>query len=431
VYSNFYRHYVTKLLLLVYVFNQFDRKAFDILMEPMRQEFSLTDTQLGFVGGPALALVYACLGVPVARLGDRTRRLTIMTVGIVLWSVVCSLTAIVHQFWALALVRAGVGVGEAGFSAIAISVIVDYARDDERARAVSNFSLALGIASLLSNLVGGWINQLYGWRPIFLIAGLPGILLAVLMAATVQEPPRRLASNPKEADWVPLRAVLSTLWRRRSLRHLAVAQGVSNLAMCAATGWATVFFIRQHHMQTGELGSWLAVADGVGGIASIWLSGLVTAHFGAKDPRMRTSLLALAALLVVPLALLTIWLPSKTGALVSYLVLNLPLLFYMGPTTALVQDLVGPSMRATTASIFFLLQVMLGSVLGLQLTGALSDILTPLFSEPVAGLRWSMTLGTLFAFWAAAHFWMAGRTVREDIGEVRGDAGVTCESRFA
>ena len=178
MYSKPYKLYVTTLLLLVYVFNQLDRRVFDILMEPIRREFSLTDAQLAFLEGPALVLLYSLLGVPVARWADRGRRVRIMTVAIALWSAIATLTATVHQFWALALVRVGVGVGEAGFSAVAVSVIGDYESDAERARAISKFMLAFPIAGLISNLLGGWINQLYGWRPVFLMTGLPGILLA-------------------------------------------------------------------------------------------------------------------------------------------------------------------------------------------------------------------------------------------------------------
>ena len=219
VYSKFYKRYVTTLLLFVYVFNQLDRLVFIILMEPIKREFSLTDTQLGFLGGPALVLLYSFLGIPVARWADRGRRITIMTAAIALWSAIATLTAAVHQFWKLALVRVGVGVGEAGFSAVAVSVISDYESDANRARALSSFMLAYPIAGLISNLLGGWINQLYGWRPVFVISGLPGILLALLMAATVREPPRRRAPASENLSCPPLRVVLSTLWQRRSLRH--------------------------------------------------------------------------------------------------------------------------------------------------------------------------------------------------------------------
>lgn len=419
VHSKLYRRYVTTLLLLVYVLNQLDRRVFDILMEPIKREFSLTDTQLAFLQGPALVLLYSFLGIPVARWADSGRRVRIMTVAITLWSAIAALTATVHQFWKLALVRVGVGVGEAGFSAVAVSVISDYESDTDRARALSIFMLAYPLAGLISNLLGGWINQLYGWRPVFVIAGLPGILLALLMATTVREPSRRLASDSVGLNRPPLRVVLTTLWQRRGLRHLAIAQGLSNVVV-NSMGWVSVLFIRQHHMATGELGSWLALTDGVGGCVSIWLSGFLVARYAVKDARTKTSLLAFASLLVTPLALLVLWHPSKNTALVAYLLLNLPMLFYMAPTTVLVQDLAGPTMRATMAAIFFLIQMLLGGVLASQLVGTLSDMFTSLTGDSTLGLRWSMTLGSLVTLWAAVHFWLAGRFVCEDLA--RGNA---------
>jgi MFS family permease len=422
VYSRSYKRYVAMLLLLVYVFNQLDRRVFDILMEPIKREFSLTDTQLAFLEGPALVLLYSILGIPIARWADRGPRVKIMTMAIALWSAIATLTATVHQFWTLALVRVGVGVGEAGFSAVAVSVISDYENDADRARALSNFMLAYPLAGLISNLLGGWINQLYGWRPVFVIAGMPGILLALLMARTVREPSRRMASGSADLNRPPLRVVLSTLWQRRSLRHLAIAQGLSNVVL-NSMAWVSVFFIRQHHMATGELGSWLAITDGIGGCVSIWLSGFVVARFAARDARTKTLLLAIASLLVTPLALFVLWCPSKNAALAAYLLVNLPMLFYTAPTAALVQDLVGPNMRATMAAIFFLIQLLLGGVIANQLVGTFSDVFTSLTGKSTLGLCWSMTLGSTMSLWAAVHFWLAGQSVREDLALAHRNAG--------
>ena len=413
MYSNFYRRYVAAVLLLVYIFNQLDRGVFNILMEPIRQQFSLTDTQLGFVVGPALVVLYSCLGVPVARWADHSSRVKIMTVAIALWSVITVLTATVNEFWQLALVRIGVGVGEAGFSAIAISVIGDYETDQNRARALATFMLAIPISNLLSDLFGGWVNQLYGWRWVFIIAGLPGILFTVLMRTTVREPARRPAAEPTDPSRPPLRVVLSTLWRRRSLRHLMIAQGLANL-VANVIGWVYVFFVRQHHMSTGALGSWFAVADAVM-FGGVWLSGFLSAKFGTKDPGMNTQLMGWGAVPVAPLALFMLWCPSKEWALFGYVVLNVPMYLFLGPTQALVQNLVGPSMRATMASIFILVQMLAGGVLGTQVVGLLSDALTPLAGNATEALRWSMALGSMLTLWTAAQFWMATKYVRQDL----------------
>ena len=408
-----YTRYVLGLLLVIYVSNQLDRAVFGVLMEPIRRDLSLTDTQLGFVTGPALALLYSALGVPVARWADRSRRITIMAVASALWSVIAALMATVGSFWQLALARMGVGIGEAGFSAVALSVIGDYESDVRRSRALSNFMLAIPISNVISNLMGGWVNQFYGWRLVFLIAGLPGVFLALLLLATVKEPPRRRIEDSK-LHRPSLRLVISTLWQRRSLRHLAIAQGLANIVI-NAMAWVSVFFIRRHHMATGELGSWFVLADGVGGLASIWVSGFMVAHLGANDARTRARLMAYAAMFVAPLALFVLWCPNKTLALLGYFGLNLPMLFYLGPTAALVQDLVAGNMRATMASVFFLIQLIAGGVIGFQLVGILSDTLARFAGDSTNALRWSMALVSMLTLWAALHFWRAGNSLKQDL----------------
>jgi MFS family permease len=412
MYSRLYRHYVATLLLLVYIFNQVDRRVFDILREPIKREFSLSDTQLGFVGGPALVLFYSLLGVPVARLADRSRRVTIMAVAVALWSAIVTLTAAVGDLSQLTLVRIGVGVGEAGFSAVALSLIGDYETDQHRTQAVSNFMLAIPIAALISNLMGGWVNQFYGWRWVFVIAGVPGILLALLLRGTVQEPPRRLASGTTR-DRPPLWPILVNLWRRRSLRHLIIAQGLANI-VANAMGWVSVFFIRQHHMATGELGSWLAFTDGIGTMAGIWLSGFMITRFGATDPAIKTRFMAYAGIVVAPVALFVLFSPSKYGALLGYLLLNVPMMFFLAPTAALVQDLAEANVRATMASLFILVQLLAGGVIGTQLVGIFSDALIPLAGNSTNALRWSMALSSMATLWAAAHFWRAAQFMRRE-----------------
>jgi MFS family permease len=421
--SNDYRRYVTTLLLVVYVFNQLDRGVFNILMEPIKRQFSLTDTQLGFVWGPALVVVYSCLGLPVARWADRGRRVGIMSAAIVLWSIVTALTATVQQFSQLALARVAVGVGEAGFSAIAISVIGDYESDENRARAISNFMLAIPISLLLSDLVGGWVNQLWGWRWVFVVAGLPGIVLAILLRTTVREPARRAIAGVKEANRPSLGVVFATLWARRSLRHLLLAQGLANVVV-NMIGWVYVFFVRRYGMATGELGSWLGIADGLGPFAGIWLSGSLAARFAATDPSVNARLMAYASIAVAPLSVLMLWCPSKALALFIYFLLNVPMYYFLGPMQALVQDLVGPGMRATMASVFILVQLLAGGVIGTQVVGLLSDGLTPLAGSATEALRWSMALGSAVTLWAAIHFWLAGRFVRKDLAVVRGATAV-------
>jgi MFS family permease len=421
-----YKRYVTSLLLVIYVCNQTDRALFSFLMEPIKHDLGLSDSQLGFVAGPALAVLYTVLGIPIARCGDRSHRVNIMSAAIVVWSCVVVSFAAIGRYWHLVLAQVGVGIGEAGFTAIAISVISDYySAASERTRAISMFMLGIPIAGVVSSLAAGWINQAYGWRAVFLAAGLPGIFLALLLKSTVEEPPRYrlLSAGSASPDRPPLRAVFTTLWRQRTVRHLAIGQCLANIVICC-TNWLPLFFIRDHGMATGELGNWFAVIAGVGGGAGIWLSGYMTSRFGAPDERIKVRLMAVATALIAPTLAIVLWNPSKELALLILIPCQALMFFFIAPTMSLVQALSAPSTRATMASVFIFIQVLAGGVIGIQLPGILSDVLTPILGDGGLALRWSMTATSLLALWAAAHFWLSARTIRSDLADASAGRGM-------
>jgi MFS family permease len=419
MYSRSYKHYVTVLLLVVYIFNQMDRAIFGFLMEPIKHELALSDSQLGFLAGPALVLFYATLGIPIARWADRSNRVNIISTAVALWSAIVMCSAAVGKFWQFALARVGVGIGEAGFSAIAQSLIADYHSGADRTRALSIFMLAIPLGGVVSALTGGWINEAYGWRAAFIAAGLPGIVLALLVKWTVREPPRVSTSTavPGATQQPPLRQVFATLWKRRALKHLAIAMGLVNTVCAAVLTWIPAFFVRNHAMSTGELGTWLALVGGLGGSAGIGLGGYLTSRYGSQDERMKVRLVAIATALIAPALTWALWCPSKQLALLILLPGEALMFFFYGPAFSLVQGLSAATMRATMASVFILIQVLAGGVVGVQLLGGLSDAFTPVLGSNATALRWSMTLICLLALWAAVHFWLAGRSIREDLTE--------------
>ena len=413
-----YKRYVVWLLLVIYIVNQTDRSVFSFLMEPVKRDLRLSDTQLGFVAGPALVLLYSVLGVPIARWGDRSHRVNIMSAAIGAWSCATALFAAVASFWQLSLAQVGVGIGEAGFSAIAISVIGDYHLNAaERARALSVFMLGGPLSGIASSLMAGWINQTYGWRAVFVLAGLLGLPLMVLMKWTVREPARReVRSVAVESDHPSLREVLGAIWRRRALRHLALGQGLANFVNCC-TAWLPPFFVREYGMATGELGNWFAVIYGVGGSLGIWLSGYLPSRYGSPNEFIEARLTAVATALISPMLVIAMWCPTSHIALLLLIPCQALVFFFMTPNMAMLQTLAPANMRATMASVFILVQMLAGGVISLQLSGILSDALTPLLGNSAAALRWSMALFSLVAFWAAAHFWRAGRFAQKELAE--------------
>ena len=415
MFSSLYKRYVTVVLLAAYVFNRADAAMFGFLMEPIKKEFGLSDSQLGFLAGPAMVLFYAALGIPVARLADRSSRVNIMSIAIAFWSCIVALSSVVTNFWHFALARVGVGVGEAGFSAVAQSLITDYHRSTERTRALSIFMLGIPLGKVVSSLVAGWINQLYGWRMVFLVAGLPGLALALLMKWTIKEPSRPSIEQARATPsvQVPLRSVFERFWRQRSLRHLALATALGNVVCFSLLAWTPAFFLRNHAVHSGELGTWLAVVSGVGGSLGVWLGGYLTSRL--PDWRMRLRLIAFVTASIAPVGVAALWISPKEAALMTLLITYLFMFFFFGPSFSLVQELAGATMRATMASVFILLQTLAGGVIGVQMLGVLSDALAGLAANNGEALRWSMTCTCLVALWASVHFIKAARSVVEDV----------------
>jgi MFS family permease len=418
-----YPRYVTLLLLAIYIVNQLDRNVFDMLMEPIKQEMSLSDSQLGFLGGPALVVVYTLFGVPVARLADRMNRVLLMTIAILAWAIATMLTAAADTFLHLANARIGVGIGEAGFSAVAIALLSDLHGPSERGRAVAIFMLAIPISGIISSLVGGWVNQEYGWRAVYLLAGAPGIVFAALLILTVCEPRNQIsAPQPVAKDRPGLKEVFHTLWGNRALRHLWIGQAIANIVACS-TNWMVPYLIREYGIKTGELGTWFAVIN-VFGIASIALSGYLSSLRMFASLRAQARLLALTSLMNAPVIWLALAMPAANQTLLILIPAQIALLYYLAPAQSLSQSLSPPGMRATIASIFILMQVLVGGIVGVQGVGILSDLIALHTDGSASALRYAMIIAQLLTFWAAYHFWRAGKAICDD--SARDDRNV-CE----
>ncbi len=233
-YSSVYKRYVLGLLLVVYASNFLDRQILAILLQPIKQEMGLSDTQLGLLSGIAFALFYATLGIPLARWADKHNRVNLISVCIAIWSGMTALTGMAGNFLQLLLARIGVGIGEAGCSPPAHSIIADYFAADTRAKAMAIYFLGLPLGSVLGYLLGGWINELYGWRIALLCVGLPGLVLAVVVRLTLREPPRGHADGIKETDQLApsLKETLAGLWSNHSFRHLAAGTSLVSQMLC-------------------------------------------------------------------------------------------------------------------------------------------------------------------------------------------------------
>lgn len=428
MYSNSYKNYVTVLLLAIYIFNQADRQVIAFLMESIKRELVLSDSVLGFLAGPALVVFYVSLGVPIARLADRSNRINIMSIAITFWSCMAALSGMVLNFGQLILARVGVGVGEAGFSAVAQSLIGDYHTLNERTRAISIFILGIPLGIVFSSLVGGWINGAYGWRTTFIVIGLPGILLALLLKLTVREPRDSMTGIGRHAEGSSLKSILGALWHTKTLRHLAIGQGMANLVVASVNIWIVTFFLRVHGLPSAQLGIWMAVISGIGGCTGIWLSGILTSQPG-QLPSNAIGRIVLATAFVPVMMTIVLWSPSSTVALVALFIAQLPLWFFFSPVMSQVQSLCASNERATMTAVFVFIQVTLGGIVGIQAVGLFSDLLAPFAGNSSQALRWSLTMTSLCAILGAVHFHLARRTIAADLARIQGQSSQMLELR--
>lgn len=194
-----YRYYVLAVLVLVYMLNFLDRQIIGILAAPLKEEFNMSDSQFGLLGGLAFASVYSTLAIPLAALADRASRVWIMTGALAVWSGFTALCGLAGSFTQLFLFRMGVGVGEAGGVAPAYSLIADYFPPSQRARALAGFAFGIPLGTAAGTLVGGLLAASYGWRTAFIVVGLIGLIIAPLLRLTIKDPVRGGTDAPKAA----------------------------------------------------------------------------------------------------------------------------------------------------------------------------------------------------------------------------------------
>jgi MFS family permease len=300
-----YRYYVAWLLCGVYTLSLMDRQLVAILVEPIRAEFALRDWHMGLLSGFAFAIFYTTLGVPLARLADRNNRVTIIGVSLLVWSAFTGLTGLARTFVHLLIARVGVAIGEAGCNPAAYSLISDYFEARWRATALSIFHMGGYVGSFLGLLLGGWIGHTYGWRAAFLLVGLPGIAVALLMRLTLRELPRGF-SDPVRAvvEPPPVGQVMRALLAKTSFRHLAFAAALHNFAVYGVGNWYAAFLMRSHGMNVAEAGTILALCTVIGGAAGTYFGGMLSDRLAARrhDSRYYLWMPALSLIVGFPLS---------------------------------------------------------------------------------------------------------------------------------
>jgi len=309
----------------MYTFNYLDRYVLSILVVPIQQDLELSDTMMGFLLGPAFALFYTALGIPIARLADTHSRRVILSASFFVWSAMTAASGLARSGAALAATRIGVGIGEAGGTAPSHSMISDYFPPERRALAFGVFQQGVYIGQMLGLAVGGVLVGMVGWRQTFFIVGLPGIVLALVLYATVREPRRGqfdLLSSPEPqdaaADDEPTPTMLEAfghLWRRPSFRALIVGTAIASFAGTGFGFWVPALLERVHGLSRMEIGLQFGPIAAISGSLGALLAGTLTDRLGQVDRRWLMLLPAASVLFSLPFLLAICLLPNATAAI--------------------------------------------------------------------------------------------------------------------
>lgn len=405
-------------LLVIYIFNFLDRQIVSILAEPIKRDFGLSDTQLGLMTGLAFALFYTLLGIPIARYADKstTNRVSLIAWSVAIWSAMTMACGMARTFPQLLLARVGVGVGEAGCTPAAHSLISDSVPPEKRSSAIAFYGLGIPIGSLLGMVIGGGLADAFGWRTAFLAVGLPGVVLAILVPFLMKEPRRAGmvagAKQPAAKVQVPVRDALRELATSRCFVLLCLAGGVTAFLSYGKAVWVAVLFIRTFELSPGQTGLYLGVSAGIAGMIGTWIGGKLADHFGKRNRQHLLTGPAIAMTVAAPILFLAY---SATDWRVSMALLFLPTIMnamYYGPAYACVQGLVRPELRAVAASVMVFAQNLIGLGLGPLLFGMMSDGFQPLAGAD--SVRWVLYGAAWLGLIPAFLFWRASlRLTRE------------------
>lgn len=412
-------------LTLIFAFNYVERYAFSLLLQDIKTDLQLSDTQIGLLTGILFALFYSVMGIPLARWADRGNRKTIITVTTLLWSAALATCSLATNFIQLVVIRIGVGVGEAGIVPAAHSLIADYFDRNERPKAVATFMVGAPASVFGGYLVAGWLNDLFGWRSTLLLIGLPGIALALVASLLLREPRRetkledaehsrsRVAVQRPSIERVPTGVLIATLWSNVTFRHLVIAFSVMYFFGFGVQQWKPAFFLRSYGLSTAELGTWLAFINGVSGVAGTWVGGQWATRFASNNERLQLKVTAVAYAAFGIISSLVYISPNYYAAFGFLALASFGAAAAVGPLFATMQTLVPPHMRALSIASVYLVANLIGMGFGPLAVGVLSDMTASVFGAQ--SLRISLLIMCPGYVWGGYHLWLATRTVERDM----------------
>ncbi len=408
------RWYVLFVMMLVYTVSIADRYVLSTLLGPIGKEFDLNDTQIAWLGIP-LALFYVTMGIPLSWLCDRRNRRNLLAICVAVWSAMTALTGATRSYVELLLVRIGVGIGEAGGTPACNSIVADYFPSDRRSMAMTIFALGAPIGAWLGTDIAGYISHTYqSWRMAFLVLGLPGLALALLIWLTIKEPKRGRFDTVVEGDAPSISETMAFLWSQKSAIHAILGSGLSAFWGWGLMWFTTVYLERMYGMNEQVAGGLLGEIYLFGGIGASLLTAWLVARPAYADPRRIARLLAVVTALATVPSFLAYWTRDLGTAKLMWWLFIPAIYFYIGPAFALCQNLSTPKMRAMTVAISLLLANLLNLIVAPWIVGGLSDYFAGAHKADAESLRLAQLVLAPSGLWAAFHYWRAEKHIVED-----------------
>ena len=381
-----YRTYVLSALTLIYILNFVDRGLLAVVGPDLVPELGISDTQFGLLTGFGFALLYTIVGIPLARLADTRHRVWIMTICIALWSLMTALCGLstnvtvgsitIGAFWVLLMCRVGVGVGEAGCTPPANSLIADYFTPRERSQALGVYAMGVTLGGMFANLIGGWVTDAFDWRTAFFVVGLPGLLIAAIFKMTVKEPPRGYTDpvGTKPRERVELHEAIRELTTKPAFWLMTAGATIAAFCGYGISSFQSIFLVRAHGITTGEAAIWINTPVALVAASGTFATGWLATRIYKKYPGAIAWVPAIGLALSVPFYIYAFTTESLLYAGICLGVGGFVKYGYLAAQYTIGQGVVTMRVRATATAVLLFVVNLIGYGFGPLFIGAISDI---------------------------------------------------------
>ncbi|RFB06247.1 spinster family MFS transporter [Parvularcula marina] len=403
------------ILTIVYTVYNIDRNLVVILAEPIKAEFGLSDSQLGLLTGTSFAIAFGLAGIPIGLLVDRVNRVRLISALLAIWSIVTFLCGFVRTFTLLILTRIGVGVAESGAAPTCLSILSDFFPKHRRGTAFGLFYLSTPIGLGIGFAIGGVIAKHIGWREVFMLAGAPGVILALLVMFFVREPKRGQFDEEEKGDHLvsSFSTIIRILKAKPTLILLTAAAVLVIAGQAGMSAFLPSLFVRHHALPIDQTGYAIAVIMGVGGAIGMPFGGAMSDYVTKRSARFSPLATGYFVLAAAPFAMIGCLVPVLWVSITTFFIYSVLIHCYLGPTLASYMTLAPPRLRGAMSAFLLVAMNLVGFGVGPQLTGVLSDIYNANGVEE--SIRYAMLTISLCIVASGICYLLAARTMDRDV----------------